>query len=67
LPPEKTIEPGEIGVDYFMSKQPGMFRDMPLTLVLDICYRTNVKLNLTRDQKSYLFSTDQELLRPEFH
>lgn len=49
-----------------MSKMPLKFQEMPLTLVFDLHFHTDIKLNMTRDGKNYLISQD-ELTKPEYH
>ncbi|TNV85267.1 hypothetical protein FGO68_gene3933 [Halteria grandinella] len=61
-----VLKNGQIGMDYYVSKLPLMFKDMPLTIVLDFHFKTNIKLNLSKG-KNHLLEGDEALQKPEFH
>lgn len=50
-----------------MSLVPIKYRDLPLTLVFDLYYKTNYKLNLIRGDSMKLIENEQDFLIPEYH
>ena len=58
-------KPGEIGLEFYMSKAPMKFQDMPLAIAIDMHFKSQTKLNVSRQGVSLI--EGDELLLPEFH
>ena len=43
---------GDIGLEFHLSKLPMKFKEMPFTLILDLHFKSPLKLNLKRYQGS---------------